>query len=45
MCPYVLDGVALEQQASFFVGIREKNCDVAMLPLLIASQHHNYGKC
>jgi hypothetical protein len=43
MCPFVLDGVALEQQASFFVGIRKNNC-VVMLPPLIATQLHNYGK-
>jgi hypothetical protein len=44
MCPFVLDGVALEQQASFLVGIEKKNCVVAMLPPLIATQLHNYGK-
>jgi len=44
MCSFVLDGVALEQEGSFFVGIRKNNCVVAMLPPLIATQLHNYGK-
>jgi len=37
MCSFVLDGVALEQQASFFVGIRKNNCVVAMLPPFITT--------
>jgi hypothetical protein len=44
MCPFVLDGVELEQQASFFVGIKKNNCVAAMLPPLIVTQLHNYGK-
>jgi hypothetical protein len=44
MCPFVLDSVALEQQASFFVGIKKNNYVVVMLPPLIATQLHNYGK-
>jgi hypothetical protein len=44
MCSFVLDGVALEQEASLFAGIRKNNCVVAMLPPLIATQLHNYGK-